>query len=75
LPPRCELDGDRTYDRCVGICYLQGEEMSDIMVHRGLARDCPRFSRGRYAEAESQAAAAGAAIGRIYTLPEYCRPR
>jgi hypothetical protein len=45
------------------------------MVHRGLAWDCPRFSGGRYAEAELQAAAAGATIGGIYSLPGYCRQR
>jgi hypothetical protein len=45
------------------------------MVHRGVARDCPRFSQGRYAEAEGQAAAQGATISRVYPLPGYCRPR
>jgi micrococcal nuclease len=72
---RCELDGERTHDRCVGVCYLEGEDVSEIMVHRGVARDCPRFSQGRYAEAERHAAVGGATIGRIYTLPGYCRPR
>jgi endonuclease YncB( thermonuclease family) len=72
---RCELDGTRTYDRCAGICYLDGADISEIMVHRGLARDCPRYSQGRYAEAERHAAAAGATIGRIYALPGYCRLR
>ena len=72
---RCELDGERTHDRCVGVCYLEGEDISQIMVGRGLARDCPRFSGGRYAEAERQAAAAGATIRRAYPLPGYCRPR
>ena len=72
---RCELDGERTGDRCVGICYLDGADISEVMVHRGLARDCPRYSRGRYAEAELQAAVAGATIGRAYPLPGYCRPR
>jgi hypothetical protein len=45
------------------------------MVRNGFARDCPRFSGGRHAEAERQAAAEGAAIGRVYPLPGYCRPR
>jgi micrococcal nuclease len=71
----CDLDGTRTYDRCVGICYFDGEDISDVMVRRGLARDCPRFSGGRYAQAERQAAAAGATIPRDYTLPGYCLPR
>jgi micrococcal nuclease len=72
---RCELDGERTHDRCVGVCYLDGTDVSEVMVHRGVARDCPRFSQGRYAEAERQAAADGTRIGRTYTLPGYCRPR
>jgi micrococcal nuclease len=72
---QCELNGERTHDRCVGVCYLDGADISEAMVHRGVARDCPRFSQERYARAERQAAAAGATIGGIYTLPGYCRPR
>jgi micrococcal nuclease len=72
---RCELGGEPTRDRCVGICYLDGADMSEVMVRRGVARDCPRFSQRRYAEAELQAAAGGATIGRIYALPGYRRPR
>jgi micrococcal nuclease len=75
LELRCNLDGQRTYDRCVGICYLEGRDISEVMVRRGLARDCPRFSGGRYASAERQAAADGATIRRAYPLPGYCRPR
>ena len=72
---RCELDGTRTYDRCAGICYLDGEDVAAVLVQQGLARDCPRFSGGRYARAEHQAAADGAAIGRAYRLPGYCGSR
>jgi micrococcal nuclease len=70
---RCELTGRRTYDRCVGVCYVNGTDVEAIMVRKGFARDCPRFSGGRHAEAERQAAAAGARIGRTYGLPGYCR--
>lgn len=70
---RCELDGTRTHERCAGVCYLDGTDISLVMVRCGLARDCPRFSGGRYAEAERQPAANGAAIGRAYPLPGYCR--
>ena len=66
---RCELNGERTHDRCVGVCYLNGEDVGEAMVRQGLARDCPRFSGGRYVEAEVQAAAQGATIGRAYALP------
>jgi endonuclease YncB( thermonuclease family) len=34
---RCEFDGERTHDRCVGICFLDGQDVSEIMVRRGLA--------------------------------------
>jgi micrococcal nuclease len=71
---RCELNGERTHDRCVGVCYLEGVDISAEMVLRGVARDCPRFSGGRYHVIEAQAAADGATIGRTYRLPGYCRP-
>ena len=29
---RCELDGERTHDRCVGVCYLDDEDVAAIMV-------------------------------------------
>jgi endonuclease YncB( thermonuclease family) len=72
---RCELDGDRTHDRCVAVCYLDAEDIAESMVRQGLARDCPRFSGGRYRSAEIRAAAAGATIGKDYVLPVYCRSR
>jgi micrococcal nuclease len=72
---RCELDGERTHDRCVAVCYLDGMDRAAEMVRAGLARDCPRFSHGRYQAAEAQAAAAGATIGESYRLPDYCRRR
>ena len=72
---RCELTGKRTYDRCVAVCYLDGADIEAIMVRQGFARDCPRYSGGRHAEAERKAAVEGATIGRVYTLPGYCRPR
>jgi micrococcal nuclease len=72
---RCELNGERTHDRCVATCYLDGQDISAEMVRAGVARDCPRFSGGRYAEAERQAAADGAMIRAAYFLPAYCRPR
>lgn len=72
---RCELDGERTHDRCVGICYLEGQDIGEVMVRRGLPRDCPRFSGGRYTQVERQAAADGATIRRTYSLPGYCKRR
>jgi hypothetical protein len=42
------------------------------MVHRRVARDCPRFSGEHHSEAERQAAAEAATIRASYPLPEYC---
>jgi hypothetical protein len=43
---RCELTGKQTYDRCVGVCYLNGINIEEQLVRIGLARDCPRFQAG-----------------------------
>lgn len=69
---RCELDGERTYDRCVGICYLDSVDIAAELVRQGVARDCPRYNGGRYAEAEREAAGDGATIADSYILPAYC---
>jgi len=45
---RCQLDGERTHDSCVEICFLEDEDISEVMVGRGLVQDRPRFSGGRY---------------------------
>ena len=72
----CELDGEATYDRCDAICTLEGgADISEELVRMGLARDCPRYSGGRYEAAEQEAAAQGATIGETYRVPGYCRPR
>ena len=52
---------------------LEARDISETLVRAGLARDCRRFSGGRYAEAERRAVEEGAAIRQIYQLPGYCR--
>ena len=49
---RCELTGAKTYDRFVGTCYLDGEDIGIAVIAAGRALDCPRYSGGRYAEFE-----------------------
>ncbi len=68
----CEPDGTRSYDRVVAVCRLEdgGDDIGALLVRRGLARDCARYSKGRYAALE---AATGAPIRRLYKLPAYCR--
>jgi micrococcal nuclease len=66
---RCELNGKKTYDRLVGVCYLDERDIGSAVIEAGLARDCPRFSDGRYMGVENTAARE-----RI-KLPKYCRAR
>ncbi len=70
---RCDLTGDRSYDRVIGVCFLDdGRDVGEVMVFQGNARDCRRFSRGRYADAEKHARTMGHNLSQIYALPEYC---
>jgi endonuclease YncB( thermonuclease family) len=45
----CELTRERTRGRRVGICRVDGEDLAGQVIAAGLARDCPRYSKGRYA--------------------------
>lgn len=62
----CELNGARTYDREVGICYHNGRDIGAALIAAGLARDCPRYSEGRYRPYENSRS-------RSLRLPGYCR--
>jgi endonuclease YncB( thermonuclease family) len=64
----CELTGERTHGREVGVCYRDGRDIGAAAIEAGLARDCPRFSQGRYAELERPAA-------KGLPLPSYCERR
>ena len=65
---RCELDGTKTRGREVGICYVGGQDIGGRVIAAGLARDCPRFSKGRYRNLEQPQA-------RRLVFPGYCSPR
>jgi endonuclease YncB( thermonuclease family) len=52
----CQLNGERTYDRWVGICYLDNQDIAAIAVANGHALDCRRYSGGRYRDLETTAA-------------------
>lgn len=69
---RCLLDGTTTRGRPVGVCYVGDLEVNHYQVRTGHARDCPRFSGGRYRNAEAQARSDGRDLSRIYRLPGYC---
>ena len=51
----CVLNGDRTYDRWVGVCYLDGQDIGAVAIANGHALDCRRFSGGGYAHLETPA--------------------
>lgn len=59
----CELTGERSYDRWIGRCYLDGQDIAIPLLEAGLARDCPAYSNGRYAPYE---------IATTLPLPGYC---
>ena len=63
---RCELNGEKTYDRFVGTCYLGGKDIGILVIEAGLALDCPRYSGGRYAVSEI------ATAREQVKLPSYC---
>jgi endonuclease YncB( thermonuclease family) len=64
----CDLTQERTHGRRVGWCYRDGQDIAEALIRAGLARDCPRFSGGRYAVAEQPEAVA-------LPFPSYCVPR
>jgi micrococcal nuclease len=71
----CHLDGSTApTNRGVGVCYIGLVEINRRQVEAGFARDCPAFSKGRYAEAEERARAAGRDLSAIYVRPGYCGP-
>lgn len=64
----CELTGARTQRRRVGVCRRGKEDVGAAVISAGLARDCSRFSSGRYAKLETPA-------GRRLPLPTYCEKK
>lgn len=71
----CLPDGTKTRGRIVAVCFRDGQDIGQLIIQAGHARDCPRFSGGGYAAAEARARAAGRDLSRIYALPSYCLPR
>ena len=65
----CKLTGDMTYDRHVGICSVtkrdKTEDLQQKIIEIGCARDCQRYSTGKYKIFETEAS-------RELPLPKYC---
>lgn len=52
-----ELDGERSFDRLVGTCFLpDGRDIGAEIIKRGLALDLPHFSGGKYRRFEPEGA-------------------
>ncbi len=52
----CQLTGERTYDRYVGVCFVDGQDIGAAVIAAGHALDCARYSGGRYRQFETPAA-------------------
>lgn len=52
----CELNGERTFDRVVGTCFVDGKDYAEIIISNGHGLDCKRFSGGKYAKFETSKA-------------------
>lgn len=53
---KCELNGERSYDRFIGVCYADGADIGAALIAAGHALDCRRYSGGRYAKFEQPSA-------------------
>ena len=53
-PVRCWLTGAKTHDRWVGTCHDSADrDIGALAIAAGMARDCPRYSGGRYTAFET----------------------
>ncbi len=52
----CDLNGERTYDRWVGVCFADGQDIGASVNAAGHALDCRWHSGGRYRRLETPAA-------------------
>ncbi|ABE62412.1 nuclease (SNase-like) [Nitrobacter hamburgensis X14] len=51
----CEGVGRDQYGRTVAVCSIDGEDVADWLVRTGLAFDWPRYSKGKYTDAQKEA--------------------
>lgn len=64
----CRVSSQRSHDRRIGTCYLDGTDLAILIIGAGLARDCPRHSGGRYTDFNTDAS-------KQLPLPDFCQPR
>ena len=65
---KCSLSGRRSYKRYIGVCWIGAVDVGALLILQGFARDCFRYSGGRYRALESNPA-------RYLPLPQYCLAR
>ena len=65
---RCSLTGKKTYKREVGTCWVGTQDLGAALIASGKARDCPRYSAGRYSALASNSAG-------LLPFPRYCTPK
>jgi micrococcal nuclease len=65
---RCSLTGKKTYKREVGTCWVGTLDLGAALIAAGKARDCPRYSAGRYSALEPKSSG-------FLPFPGYCKPR
>jgi len=58
----------------VRVCEDEGDDIAELLVLAGDARDCSSESGGRYAAAESKARESGHDLGATWPLPTDCGP-
>ncbi len=56
----------------IGMCEIEGLDISALMVEAGMAVDCPATSKGRYKLQQQRAEAAGFNMGERIPLPPRC---
>ena len=65
---KCSLSGRKSYERYIGVCWIGAVDVGALIILQGFARDCFRYSSGRYKALEPEPA-------RYLPLPQYCLAR
>ena len=65
---KCSLSGRKSYERYIGVCWIGAVDIGALLVLQGFARDCFRYSGGRYSALEP-------VPPRYLPLPQYCLAR
>lgn len=73
----CHLDGKKAgrSGRPSGVCFFNLMDIGAYQIQTGHARDCARYSGGRYAKSEQEAQANGMDLSAEYQLPKYCQEK